>query len=107
MDCNKFHLSAFSHCQDHHVKLYDSRYCYNRNFIQRNNTPFILEKLGNNLFCILYDNIPSKYSVDNNLVSKLKRIYVNKKNYIKKKNKLISNITYFRCYKMRKIYGNC
>lgn len=104
MDCNQFHLSAFSHCQAHHVKLYDSRYCYNRNFIQRNNTPFILEKLGNNLFCVVYDNIPSTYSVDNDLVSKCVYVNLNEKNYI---NKLLSNIIHFRCYKMRKIYGKC
>ncbi|XP_070154293.1 tectonic-1-like [Polyergus mexicanus] len=67
-DCNQFHLSAFSHCQNYHVKVYDSRYCYNRNFILRNNTAFILEKLGNNLFCILYDNLPPTYNVDNDLV---------------------------------------
>ncbi|XP_072764156.1 tectonic-3 isoform X2 [Anoplolepis gracilipes] len=66
-DCNQFHLSAFSHCKNYHVELYDSRYCYNRNFIQRNNTAFILEKLGNNLFCILYDNLPSTYNADNDL----------------------------------------
>lgn len=71
IDCNHFHLSAFSNCQNYHVELYDSRYCYNRNFIQRNNTPFIFEKLANNLFCILYDNLPSMYSTNNNLVSKL------------------------------------
>ncbi|XP_018315478.1 tectonic-3 [Mycetomoellerius zeteki] len=68
IDCNHFHLSAFSNCQNYHVELYDSRYCYNRNFIQRNNTPFIFEKLANNLFCILYDNLPSMYSTNNNLV---------------------------------------
>lgn len=67
IDCNQFHRSAFSHCQNYHVELYDSRYCYNRNFIQRNNTAFILEKLGNNLFCILYDNLPSTYNADNDL----------------------------------------
>ncbi|XP_039307055.1 tectonic-3 isoform X2 [Solenopsis invicta] len=68
MDCNNFHLSAFSYCQDYHVELYDSRYCYNQNFLQRNNTPFIFEKLTNNLFCILYDNLPSVYSSNNDLV---------------------------------------
>ncbi|XP_071647989.1 tectonic-3 isoform X4 [Temnothorax longispinosus] len=68
IDCNHFHLSAFSYCQNYHMELYDSRYCYNQNFIQRNNTPFIFEKLGNNLFCILYDNLPSMYSTDNDLV---------------------------------------
>ncbi|EGI68878.1 B9 domain-containing protein 2 [Acromyrmex echinatior] len=68
IDCNHSHLSAFSYCQNYHVELYDSRYCYNRNFIQRNNTPFIFEKLANNLFCILYDNLPSIYSTNNNLV---------------------------------------
>ncbi|KAL6252232.1 hypothetical protein P5V15_000011 [Pogonomyrmex californicus] len=67
MDCNHFHLSAFSHCQDYHVDLYDSRYCYNRNFIQRNNTPFIFERLANNLFCILYDNLPYMYNAKNDL----------------------------------------
>ncbi|XP_018377352.1 PREDICTED: tectonic-3-like [Trachymyrmex cornetzi] len=68
IDCNHSHLSAFSYCQNYHEELYDSRYCYNRNFIQRNNTPFIFEKLANNLFCILYDNLPSMYSTNNNLV---------------------------------------
>ncbi|XP_028046293.1 tectonic-1 [Monomorium pharaonis] len=71
MDCNYFHLSAFSYCQDYYVELYDSRYCYNQNFInsfQRNNTPFIFEKLTNNLFCILYDNLPPMYNSDNDLV---------------------------------------
>ncbi|KYM79603.1 B9 domain-containing protein 2 [Atta colombica] len=71
IDCNHSHVSAFSYCQNYHVELYDSRYCYNHNFIQRNNTPFIFEKLANNLFCILYDNLPSMYSTNNNLVSKL------------------------------------
>ncbi|KAL0101797.1 hypothetical protein PUN28_019144 [Cardiocondyla obscurior] len=68
LDCDHFHLSAFSYCQDYHIELYNSRYCYNRNFIQRNNTPFIFEKLANNLFCILYDNFPSTYSTDNDLI---------------------------------------
>ncbi|EZA61840.1 B9 domain-containing protein [Ooceraea biroi] len=70
IDCNQFHLSAFSHCQEDYHELYDSRYCYNRNFIQRNNTPFIFEKLANNLFCILYDNLPPTYSVDNDSILK-------------------------------------
>ncbi|XP_014477898.1 PREDICTED: tectonic-1-like [Dinoponera quadriceps] len=68
VDCNQFQLTAFSYCQDHHVDLYNSQYCYNWNFIQRNNTSFILEKLANNLFCILYDNLPSSYSIDNDLI---------------------------------------
>ncbi|XP_032676749.1 tectonic-3-like isoform X3 [Odontomachus brunneus] len=68
IDCNNFQLSAFSYCQDHHANLYNSQYCYNWNFIQRNNTSFILEKLTNNLFCILYDNLPSAYNIDNDLV---------------------------------------
>nr|XP_031847712.1 tectonic-3 [Nomia melanderi] len=66
-DCNDFHLQAFSHCTYHQADLFDKRYCYNRNFIQRNNTPFILEKLASNLFCILYDNLPPTYSVTNDL----------------------------------------
>ncbi|XP_043497164.1 tectonic-3-like [Polistes fuscatus] len=68
MDCKDHHLKVFTHCKDYHTELYDSRYCYSRNFIERNNTPFILEKLANNLFCILYDNLPPMYSVSNNLV---------------------------------------
>nr|XP_050855328.1 tectonic-3-like [Vespula vulgaris] len=68
MDCKDHHLKVFTHCKDYHTELYDSRYCYSRNFIERNNTPFILEKLANNLFCILYDNLPPVYSVNNNLV---------------------------------------
>ncbi|XP_017794479.1 PREDICTED: tectonic-3-like [Habropoda laboriosa] len=66
-DCNDFHLTVFSHCENHQAELFDKRYCYNKNFIQRNNTPFILEKLANNLFCILYDNLPPTYSVNNEL----------------------------------------
>ncbi|XP_018356047.1 PREDICTED: tectonic-3-like [Trachymyrmex septentrionalis] len=71
IDCNHSYLSAFPYCQNYHMELYDRRYCYNRNFIQRNNTPFIFEKLANNLFCILYDNLPSMYSTNNNLVSNI------------------------------------
>lgn len=67
-DCNEFHLTTFSHCENHAAELYDKRYCYHRNFIERNNTPFILEKLANNLFCILYDNLPPTYSINNDLV---------------------------------------
>ncbi|XP_076548891.1 tectonic-3 [Osmia lignaria lignaria] len=66
-DCNEFHLTTFSHCENHAAELYDKRYCYHRNFIERNNTPFILEKLANNLFCILYDNLPPTYSINNDL----------------------------------------
>lgn len=66
-DCNDFHLTVFSHCENHQAELFDKRYCYNRNFIQRNNTPFVLEKLANNLFCILYDNLPPTYSINNDL----------------------------------------
>lgn len=67
-DCNDFHLTVFSYCENYQPELFDKRYCYNRNFIQRNNTPFILEKLANNLFCILYDNLPPTYSISNELV---------------------------------------
>ncbi|XP_076235710.1 tectonic-1 [Calliopsis andreniformis] len=66
-DCNDFHLTVFSYCQNHQADLFDKRYCYNRNFIERNNTPFILEKLSNNLFCILYDNLPPTYNVNTDL----------------------------------------
>lgn len=66
-DCNDFHLTVFSYCENYQPELFDKRYCYNRNFIQRNNTPFILEKLANNLFCILYDNLPPTYSISNEL----------------------------------------
>ncbi|XP_043259378.1 tectonic-3 [Colletes gigas] len=66
-DCNDFHLTVFSHCENHQAELYDKRYCYTKNFIERNNTPFILEKLANNLFCILYDNLPPTYNDNNNL----------------------------------------
>nr|XP_012135228.1 PREDICTED: tectonic-3-like [Megachile rotundata] len=66
-DCNEFHLTVFSHCEDHPAELYDKRYCYHKNYIERNNTPFILEKLANNLFCILYDNLPPTYSITNDL----------------------------------------
>ncbi|XP_054000504.1 tectonic-3 [Hylaeus anthracinus] len=66
-DCNDFHLTVFSHCENHQAELYDKRYCYNRNFIERNNTPFILEKLANNLFCILYDNLPPTYNDNSDL----------------------------------------
>ncbi|KAK9295283.1 hypothetical protein QLX08_010367 [Tetragonisca angustula] len=63
-NCNSFHLTVFSYCESHQPELFDKRYCYNRNFIQRNNTPFILEKLANNLFCILYDNLPPTYDIN-------------------------------------------
>ncbi|XP_076475237.1 tectonic-3 [Bombus vancouverensis nearcticus] len=66
-DCNSFHFTVFSYCESHQPELFDKRYCYNRNFIQRNNTPFILEKLANNLFCILYDNLPPTYDINNKL----------------------------------------
>ncbi|XP_017765462.1 PREDICTED: tectonic-3-like [Eufriesea mexicana] len=66
-DCNDYHITVFSHCDDYQPELFDKRYCYNRNFIQRNNTPFILEKLANNLFCILYDNLPPTYNINNEL----------------------------------------
>ncbi|XP_015431801.1 PREDICTED: tectonic-3-like [Dufourea novaeangliae] len=66
-DCTDFHLMVFSHCENHQADLYDKRYCYNRNFIERNNTPYILEQLASNLFCILYDNLPPTYSVTNDL----------------------------------------
>ncbi|KAK2579031.1 hypothetical protein KPH14_002824 [Odynerus spinipes] len=68
MDCKDYQLTVFTHCKDYHTELYDSRYCYSRNFIERNNTPFILEKLANNLFCILYDNLPPMYSISRNSV---------------------------------------
>ncbi|XP_076295297.1 tectonic-3 [Lasioglossum baleicum] len=66
-DCSDFHLTVFSHCKYNQAELYDKRYCYGRNFIQRNNTPFVIEKLASNLFCILYDNLPPTYSVTNDL----------------------------------------
>ncbi|KAK0079827.1 hypothetical protein PV326_008514, partial [Microctonus aethiopoides] len=64
-DCTQFHLTIFSHCTDRQVKNYDSRYCYTKNFIQRNNTVFMLERLADNLFCIAYDNLPPIYSKSN------------------------------------------
>lgn len=69
VDCNDFQLSVFSHCDDHHPKMYDSRYCYTKDFIQRNNTRFILERLASNLFCIAYDNLPPVYGINNVPVS--------------------------------------
>ncbi|XP_066599520.1 tectonic-3 [Prorops nasuta] len=69
-DCKQYQLEAFSHCKDHYPELYDSRYCYNRNFIARNNTPFLLEKLASNLFCILYDNLPPTYASSDTMVIK-------------------------------------
>lgn len=69
-DCKEYQLEVFSHCDEHQADLYDSRYCYNKNFIERNNTPFILERLAGNLFCILYDNLPPTYSSNNDLTIK-------------------------------------
>ena len=73
----------FSYCESHQPELFDKRYCYNRNFIQRNNTPFILEKLANNLFCILYDNLPPTYDINYEVV-RLKCIMNVKLNFIVK-----------------------
>ncbi|KAH0540396.1 tectonic-1 [Cotesia glomerata] len=61
-DCTDFHLSVFSHCSDHKRNKYDSRYCYTKEFIRKNNTDFILERIADNLFCISYDNLPPIYS---------------------------------------------
>ncbi|XP_043280751.1 tectonic-1 [Venturia canescens] len=62
-DCDDFQKSVFSRCDNHRPKMYDSRYCYTKNFIQRNNTQFILERLASNLFCIAYDNLPPIYGM--------------------------------------------
>lgn len=69
LDCCDHQIEAFSFCSNIHEKIYDSRYCYSRNFIYRNASKFILEKLADNLFCIVYDNLPPVYTVNNNVVS--------------------------------------
>ncbi|XP_008555137.1 tectonic-1 isoform X2 [Microplitis demolitor] len=61
-DCTDFHLSVFSHCSDNKKTKYDSRYCYTKDFIRKNNTDFILERIADNLFCISHDNLPPIYS---------------------------------------------
>ncbi|XP_024942931.1 tectonic-3 [Cephus cinctus] len=62
VDCKESQVAVFSRCTDHRTKIYDSRYCYENNFVQYNNTGYILERLANNLFCIVYDNLPPTYS---------------------------------------------
>ncbi|XP_012265892.2 tectonic-1 [Athalia rosae] len=63
-DCNELDMQVFSACKDNHPKLYDTRYCYDNNYIQYNHTRYLLEKLSDNLFCIVYDNLPPVYSTD-------------------------------------------
>ncbi|XP_012276916.1 tectonic-3 [Orussus abietinus] len=63
--CSEFHVAAFSSCTDRNAKVYDKRYCYDKNFIDYNNTKFLLERLTSNLFCIAYDNLPPAYSASN------------------------------------------
>ncbi|XP_063995668.1 tectonic-3-like [Diachasmimorpha longicaudata] len=64
LDCKDYHLTVFSHCYDynHATKLYDSRYCYRTDFIKKNRTDFILDRLADNLFCISHDNLPPFYT---------------------------------------------
>ncbi|XP_015111820.1 tectonic-3 [Diachasma alloeum] len=64
LDCKEYQLSVFSHCYDYNqaTKLYDSRYCYRTDFIKKNRTDFILDRLADNLFCISHDNLPPFYT---------------------------------------------
>lgn len=67
LDCTDSQLETFSFCSNVHEKLYDNRYCYRKNFLFHNTSKFILEKVADNLFCIVYDNLPPIYTVNNNV----------------------------------------
>ncbi|XP_044009826.1 tectonic-1, partial [Aphidius gifuensis] len=66
-DCHEYQLEVFSKCYDIKPKNYDSQYCFNKNFIKKNNTKFILDRLADNLFCISKENTPPLDSAINSM----------------------------------------
>ncbi|XP_046433488.1 tectonic-3 [Neodiprion fabricii] len=63
VDCNDLNVTELFACKDHRPKVYDTRYCWDENYIQDNKTRYLLEKLRDNLFCIVHENLPPVYSI--------------------------------------------
>lgn len=75
-DCEDYQLDAFSHCYNVLPNNYDSRYCYNKNFIKTKfNTQFILDRIADNLFCIAKDNLPPLDSAINSMSIKTRKTF--------------------------------
>lgn len=76
-DCSFSERKLFSTClnNESNLHLLDSKYCYNQNFIFKNNTNYVLERITNlgGLFCIYTDNTKQQsYLMDKKIVKNLK-----------------------------------
>lgn len=60
-DCSHFQRFAFTKCLDLGTH-YDNRYCYSTKFIYRNNTKHKIIENEHRLFCIVKDNLHSRFS---------------------------------------------
>ena len=72
-ECSTKDRLTFSACVPRMQHDFDSHHCYKTQFIYRNNTEFKTVQNPDGLFCIVRDNLPSRFLFQNRKVSHIQR----------------------------------